>query len=182
MRFDGFRRNPLHKTYLMINHKCCPTAESTNGSQWILHRYRYQIHFLDLIKSERQDHSKHPSRVVYKSQKPDSLFQALSWLWPAKLWWAQEKVMQRPGSPLVLFLPGFFILPEFLHPLPTNWELCCLLQKVSAPTFTGDKVALPRSLPNTFSGILISIFFLWELGDPKSSHWIGPLDTLSALT
>jgi len=108
MRFDGFRRNPLHKTYLMIHDKCCPTAESTNGSQWILHRYRYQIHFLDLIKSERQDHSKHPSRVVNKSQKPDSLFQALSWSWPAKLWWAQEKVMQRLGSPLILFLYGFF--------------------------------------------------------------------------
>ena len=108
MRFDGFRRNPLHKTYLMINHKCCPTAESTDGSQWILHRYRYQIHFLDLIKSERQDHNKHPSRVVYKSQKPDSLFQALSWLWPAKLWQAQEKVMQRLESPLFLFLSCFF--------------------------------------------------------------------------
>lgn len=108
MRFDGFRHNPLHKTYLMINNKCCPTAEATDGSQWILHRYRYQIHFLDLIKSERQDHSKHPSRLVYKSQNPDSFFQALSWSWPAKLWRAQEKVMQRLGSPLILFLSVFF--------------------------------------------------------------------------
>ena len=105
----------------MINDKCCPTAEATNGSQWILHRYRYQIHFLDLIKSERQDHSKHPSRVVYNSQKPDSLFQALSWSWPAKLWRAQEKIIQRLGSPLVLFLSGFFHSPSsFIPSWPTE--------------------------------------------------------------
>lgn len=182
MRFDGFRRNPLHKTYLMINDKCCPTAEATDGSQWILHRYRYQIHFLDLIKSEGQDHSKHPSRVVYKSQKPESLFQALSWSWPAKLWWAQEKIMQRLGSPLVLFLSGFFHSPSSFMPTWPTENFSGYSRTFQHLPSQGDKVALPRSLQNTFSGILISIFFLWEPAGPKSSHWIGPLDTLSALT
>lgn len=154
----------------MINNKCCPTAESTNGSQWILHRYRYQIHFLDLIKSETQDHSWHPSWVVYKSQKPDGLFQALSWLWPAKLWQAQEKnhVISCP-----IHLLFFFHSLSSSMPFQPTENFAGYSIKCHHLLSQQTKFSCQDSFKMHFLAFIISIFFLGELAGPKSSHWIG---------